>query len=108
VNIAISKVDNLLLRAEKIIWMKINVLVTEILQAKDNPAKKFVCAMGGWSLYDSEGTPLDPNEQYAYELASLIEEYDDAFKLTGAAFHWDLVDGKVIHDGNWQLEGIAA
>lgn len=100
-SIAIKKADNLLLRAEKIIWMKINAEVTDILKSNNNPAKAFVCAMGGWSFYDSEGVNLDPNENYAEELASLIEKYDGAFKLTGARFHWKLIDGKVIHDGDW-------
>ncbi|MEQ5184098.1 hypothetical protein ABN222_06155 [Providencia alcalifaciens] len=101
-SLAISKVDNLLLRADKIIWMKINALVTELLQAKDNPAKAFACANGGWGFFDSESTGLDPNERYAEELASLIEKYDGAFKLTGAGLYWKLIDGKVICDGNWE------
>ncbi|UAX00664.1 hypothetical protein [Proteus terrae] len=98
---AISKVDELLLRAEKIVWMKINAEVTSILKSNDNPAKAFVCAMGGWSFYDSEGVSLAPNENYAEKLASLIDKYEEAFKLTGAGFHWKLVDGKVTHDGDW-------
>lgn len=102
-SIATNKVDELLSRAEKIVWMKINVFVTDILQSKDNPAKVFVCANGGWGFFDSESTELDPNERYAEELASLIEKYDGAFKLTGAGFHWKLIGGKVIHDGDWLI-----
>lgn len=100
-SLAIKKADNLLLRAEKIVWMKINAAVTEVLLAKDNPAIVFVCAMGGWGFFDSESTELDPNENYTEKLASLIEKYDGAFKLTGARFHWKLIDGKVNHDGDW-------
>ncbi|MEY0837399.1 hypothetical protein AB7238_14325 [Providencia alcalifaciens] len=106
-SIATNKIDTLLSRAEKIVWMKINAEVTDILKSNNNPAKVFVCAMGGWSFYDSEGDNLDPNENYAEELASLIEKYDETFKLTGAGFHWKLIDRKVIHDCDWLIGKIA-
>ncbi|ENN8375876.1 hypothetical protein ACAX46_001266 [Providencia rettgeri] len=98
---AIWKVDHLLLKAERIIWMKINAEVTAVLQAKDNPATKFICAMGGWSFYNSDGEPLDGDEKYASTIVSLFSDYNETFKLCGSGFRWELVDGKVNHNGNW-------
>ncbi|MEM8183739.1 hypothetical protein Q4R69_18625 [Morganella morganii subsp. sibonii] len=99
--IALGKVDKLLEQAEKIIWMKVNMLVTEILTAKDNPACEFICAMGGYVFYDSDGEPLDGDETYASAIYGLFDKYDDAFKLTGAGIRWDLVGGKVIRRTDW-------
>ncbi len=95
-NIAISKIDNLLSLAEKIIWMKINAEITAILTAKDNQACQFVCAMGGYAFYDSDGEPLDEIGTYEKTISKLFNEYNSTFKLTGEGARWDLIDGRVI------------
>lgn len=94
-----KEVDNLLQEAESLVMAEIEKRVTKILLNPKNRAVAFVMAMGGACFYDQE-IGLDETK-YQQPVYDLIEKYDNAFKLTGSGWRWQVIAGEVVRSTNW-------
>ena len=95
-----KNVNALLEKAEKLVWAEIEKKVTKILLSERNAARGFICCMGGYFWIDSNGDAID-DRAWMNPVFNIFDKYDDAFKLTGIGWRWDLVNGKVVKTTDW-------